>query len=81
MHGAILADCLRIPWAPVSIDKKNYPVPHFKWNDFASVLDMELEWGDLNSYKLHLSDQFLLEKVSREVNQRLKDSLPFSDQF
>jgi len=77
MHGAILADCLRIPWAPVSIDSERYPIPRFKWNDFASVLDIEPEWGDLTSYKLHLSEQYRLDKVSNEVNERLKTALPF----
>jgi len=77
MHGAILADCLRIPWAPVSIDSERYPISRFKWNDFASVLDIEPEWGDLTSYKLHLSEQYRLDKVSNEVNERLKTALPF----
>jgi len=81
MHGAILSECLRIPWAPVSIDATRYPVPRFKWDDFTSVLDIQPEWGDLTSYKLHLSKQSQFMKVSNEVNKRLKNALPFSKNF
>lgn len=39
MHGAILADSLRIPWFPVSTSNE---ILYFKWNDWALSLDMSL---------------------------------------
>ncbi|MBL4699026.1 MAG: polysaccharide pyruvyl transferase family protein [Phycisphaerales bacterium] len=37
MHGAIVADTLRVPWAPVSL----YPhINHFKWSDWCLSLGM-----------------------------------------
>jgi succinoglycan biosynthesis protein ExoV len=37
MHGAIVADTLRIPWIPVMISPE---VSIFKWRDWASSLDL-----------------------------------------
>lgn len=40
MHAAILADAFRTPWVPVSLsDTFN----HFKWNDFAQSLGIDLK--------------------------------------
>lgn len=38
MHGAIVADTLRIPWIPVMISPE---VSIFKWRDWASSLDLD----------------------------------------
>ncbi len=38
MHGAIVADALRVPWISV---KSNAGIPDFKWKDFCQSLSME----------------------------------------
>lgn len=37
MHGAIVADTLRVPWIPVALDKTVLP---FKWKDWLSTLNL-----------------------------------------
>lgn len=53
MHGAICADILRVPFAPVKIGNNFYET---KWRDWASVLEIDLTFGDLSNYQLVLSD-------------------------
>lgn len=38
MHGAIVADALRVPWIPVVTSGRIWP---FKWQDWCSSLDLE----------------------------------------
>jgi len=46
MHGAILADAYGIPWSPV----KAYDyISDFKWNDWASSLDLDYKFNILPS--------------------------------
>ena len=71
MHGAICADILRIPWAPISIDSNKYPIQHFKWNDFTSVLDIDLEFGNIESYNTYLSTDEKFNSVCNNVRMQM----------
>ncbi len=44
MHGAIVADALRVPWIPV---RTNPGVLEFKWQDWTASLDLEHEFHAL----------------------------------
>ncbi len=44
MHGAIVADALRIPWVPVRTRKK---IKQFKWDDWCGSLGLEYQPQDL----------------------------------
>lgn len=68
MHGAICADILRIPFAPIEISN---PLYYFKWNDWASVLDLKLEFGNLTNYKLHLSKESIFQEVCLDVKSAI----------
>lgn len=61
MHGAIVADILRVPWIPV---KSNKIINEFKWVDYCSSLDMKYEpnyvktlW-DFDFVKERINDKF-----------------------
>lgn len=44
LHGAIVADAYRVPWVPVKFGPRVTP---FKWHDWASSLDVKMEFFDL----------------------------------
>jgi len=44
MHGIIIADALRVPWQAI---KPLDPNHHAKWQDWASVLDLNISFADL----------------------------------
>ena len=69
MHGAICADILRIPWSPISINSDRYPMQKFKWQDWASMFDINLTFGNLKSYTTYLSSDKNLNSVSNNVRQ------------
>lgn len=52
MHGAILADALRVPWYPVSTSNEILP---FKWQDWLSSMQIEKELHQLITIWPHLS--------------------------
>ncbi len=68
MHGAIVADSLRVPWIPV----KAYPtINEFKWQDWAQSLAVPYEPINLKSLYSHQFMQAIL-------NGKTKDKLPSS---
>jgi len=44
MHGAIVADALRVPWVPVTFSPK---FAFAKWQDFTRSIDVEPDYGTL----------------------------------
>lgn len=49
MHGVIIADALRVPWQAV---KPLDPNHHAKWQDWASVLDVKINFAELGPSNL-----------------------------
>lgn len=72
MHGAICADILRVPFAAIQI---NNDFNRIKWNDWASVLDINLDFGTIDNYNLHLSSDQCLEKISSQVKINLEKTI------
>lgn len=68
MHGAICADILRIPWAPITINSNKYPIQHFKWNDWTSAFDLDIEFGSVNNYNLYLTSDKKFNKSCNIIN-------------
>lgn len=88
MHGAILAEALRVPWLAVNTSQEILP---FKWHDFCQSLDLEyapyqlpIIWGDVPdiSIKRGIAKTkdyyctYLLKKLARSNNFKLsKDAV------
>lgn len=70
MHGAICADILRIPFSPVQL---GITPSYFKWNDWASVLDINIEFGNLSRYYIHQSSEQKLKIVYQQVRQKIEN--------
>lgn len=68
MHGAICADILRIPFAPIKI-KDN--VNEFKWHDWASTIDLDIQFGTINHYKFTLSKDHTFDNCVKNVSENL----------
>ena len=70
MHAAIVADTLGVPWIPV----KAYPtINEFKWNDWASSLNLKFEFSNLSS--LYENNEFMFEKLKERTNSAIPKSL------
>ncbi len=58
MHGAIVADALRVPWIPIVTHRS---INQFKWTDWCSSVGIEYqpEHVHINQYKANLGDDLL----------------------
>jgi succinoglycan biosynthesis protein ExoV len=58
MHGAIVADTLRVPWIPVVTHPSIYK---FKWLDWCSSMQLEYEpvYLSVKQYRQHLGNDLL----------------------
>lgn len=54
MHGAIVADALRIPWVPI---KTNQKILEFKWKDWLEGLDIDYKPYPIHRYYRGISKQ------------------------
>lgn len=72
MHGAILADILRIPFSPITI-RKEQPLCEFKWRDWSSMLSLDLCFGDMKNHRFHLSKDSFSEKLENNVKEKLDE--------
>lgn len=70
MHGAIVADALRIPWIPVSLYGETLG---FKWDDWLSTLN--LSYKPLRIPPLHSDDQLsLYERLKVSTKRTLRSA-------
>jgi succinoglycan biosynthesis protein ExoV len=65
MHGAIIADALRIPWVPISaFNSRHEKDTHsFKWADWCGSVDVEFEPLRLPPFRPH-GYRYLLERLT-----------------
>ena len=60
MHGAIVADALRVPWIPVKPIQEQHQM---KWHDWASALDLRISAYDIPGSSL---TEFITGKLGRD---------------
>lgn len=65
MHGAIVADALRIPWIPLRINQWNYTG---KWDDWASTIRLPIHFRVVPE----LYDPTLNQPRSARINWRMR---------
>ena len=67
MHGAIIADSLRIPWLPI---KAYGTINEFKWNDWTSSMQLDFNFNSINAmYSKELIE--ILVKNKTKLNNKL----------
>ena len=64
MHGAIIADALRIPWIPITISPQ---IDEFKWRDWLG--SVELDYNPISVPPPDHRDVAAFERVSRELRR------------
>jgi succinoglycan biosynthesis protein ExoV len=72
MHGAIVADALRVPWVAL---RPLDPIHRFKWHDWARSLDLALRWQPLAASSL-TERLDTLRLAGRAPARRLTRALP-----
>lgn len=72
MHGAIVADCLRVPWVPM---KPLSSAHHMKWADWTDSLSLSPDWARIGPSNLHeCLHNSLHNRVSRTLIKSLKST-------
>lgn len=61
MHGAIVADALRVPWIPVEI----HTINRHKWRDWCSSLEMEYRPQGYLKSRLHVAMSKVIQRIPR----------------
>lgn len=65
MHGAIVADALRVPWLPI---KSKKTVNEFKWKDFCHSLNMEYKPHSIDTlYNYEFMNSIVGNKIKTDV--------------
>ena len=71
MHGAIVADALRIPWIPVRCYDYIFS---FKWEDWLSTINLPYEPHSITSIYDHNSKLTFIPRIKNQVKRALYDS-------
>ncbi|MGL4498746.1 MAG: polysaccharide pyruvyl transferase family protein [Planktothrix sp.] len=72
MHGAIIADALRVPWIPVVTNSSILP---FKWQDWCGSIDVEykpVEMDRLHHPRRDSKDWLILARLARDAVRNKK---------
>lgn len=85
MHGAIVADAMRVPWIPVTSHKK---ILSFKWDEWCMSINKEYSpkeilpfWGSCNNFSMKVKEiakekinKRNLKKIVRDISPTLSDN-------
>jgi succinoglycan biosynthesis protein ExoV len=72
MHGAICADILRTSFSPVEIETT---LNYFKWNDWASTVGLELDFGTIDAYKIYSTNDNTFKNVCSAVKTMMENEI------
>ena len=73
MHGAIIADALRVPWIPVKMYNQ---INRFKWQDWGDSLNMNINFNELEPlYTKKYAKYILHNKLNTEKDLFIKPTL------
>jgi succinoglycan biosynthesis protein ExoV len=68
MHGAIVADALRIPWQPLILGSH---VNTIKWQDWLDTVDLKYTPMQTSEYFLHRTSLSTSQKIKNELKRQL----------